>query len=586
MADTSRFLITTSDERSWDTEKPVLFLGEWCRLYNREEAWKQLDAEICPEYGRKKNQQSTDFLSIGSIYEELLVELTEALNQFHGVDHSIRYWGILIGQWLYYFITILFNRWFTIKQAINSFDIDHTYLFNYSADDLIPLDVMDFHYMYRTDEWNNVIYGIIISEMAGIKCEILKSINVEFNDKKIKTRSYKENIKKKIINFIEKSCSKLVKEDDAFIISPFLAFKHHVLLQLAMKQFPMVWHSHLSIRVNKSKINRNLLTLDCGNQHGVERFIRKQVISQMPTIYVEGYGELQDHISNINWPKKPKVIFTSNSFGSDEIFKAWAASKVEEGTPYVVGQHGTYYGMNKYDLSEHLEIETSDRFLTWGWEDGSKKYYPICALTCVGKKDEDYDKNGGLLLVELHAEHRNTPWDSSTHYKNYIKNQFIFVDELKPFISKSTTVRLYGGNTQLDWGVTELWQRKKPEIKIDFGSTQVNKIIRKNRLTVFSYNSTGILENLANNIPTIIFFDSDYHAYRDDAKDYINALVNVGIMHENPMSAAKKINEIWGDIHGWWMCAETQEAIKFFCKKYARKINNEIFEIKRALIQI
>lgn len=39
--ETGRYLITTADERTWKFDRPVLFLGEWCRLYDRRHVWQQ-----------------------------------------------------------------------------------------------------------------------------------------------------------------------------------------------------------------------------------------------------------------------------------------------------------------------------------------------------------------------------------------------------------------------------------------------------------------------------------------------------------------------------------------------------------------
>ena len=39
-----RHLITTALERTWPKEKTsVLFLGEWCKKYNRRNEWKKYD---------------------------------------------------------------------------------------------------------------------------------------------------------------------------------------------------------------------------------------------------------------------------------------------------------------------------------------------------------------------------------------------------------------------------------------------------------------------------------------------------------------------------------------------------------------
>jgi len=54
-----RFLVTTADERTWPKDRPILFLGEWCRLYNRRHVWSKLDAIVADPYGveiEKKNR--------------------------------------------------------------------------------------------------------------------------------------------------------------------------------------------------------------------------------------------------------------------------------------------------------------------------------------------------------------------------------------------------------------------------------------------------------------------------------------------------------------------------------------------------
>ena len=47
-----------------------------------------------------------------------------AQNEIHNVDHSLRYWRILIGPWLGYFIHILFDRWIMLKRAITEYEIE------------------------------------------------------------------------------------------------------------------------------------------------------------------------------------------------------------------------------------------------------------------------------------------------------------------------------------------------------------------------------------------------------------------------------------------------------------------------------
>src|SRR4051794_24293848 len=95
-----RYLITTADERSWKFDRPVLFLGEWCRLYKRRHVWSGMDAIVAEPYGLDPRQKIRDVAYIEELSSRLLSELTTALNECHGTQHSERYWNIVLGHWL------------------------------------------------------------------------------------------------------------------------------------------------------------------------------------------------------------------------------------------------------------------------------------------------------------------------------------------------------------------------------------------------------------------------------------------------------------------------------------------------------
>ena len=56
------------------------------------------------------------------------------------------------------------------------------------------------------------------------------------------------------------------------------------------------------------------------------------------------------------------------AFSADDVFKAWAGEKVEQGSPLVIGQHGGHYGVGRCSFPEDHEIAISDCYLTWGWD--------------------------------------------------------------------------------------------------------------------------------------------------------------------------------------------------------------------------
>ena len=56
MTSQKRYLITTADENTWKFDRPVIFLGEWCRLYNRKHIWGGMDALVAEPYGLKPSK--------------------------------------------------------------------------------------------------------------------------------------------------------------------------------------------------------------------------------------------------------------------------------------------------------------------------------------------------------------------------------------------------------------------------------------------------------------------------------------------------------------------------------------------------
>jgi hypothetical protein len=59
----SRYLITTADERTWKFDRPVIFLGEWCRIYDRKHIWQGMDAIVAAPYGLTQSKKDADYAS-------------------------------------------------------------------------------------------------------------------------------------------------------------------------------------------------------------------------------------------------------------------------------------------------------------------------------------------------------------------------------------------------------------------------------------------------------------------------------------------------------------------------------------------
>ena len=110
-------LVTTALEETWGTDEEILFLGEWCKLYDRKEIWQKREHTTLPFSWENRDQMYLDVEYLRELYERILPKLSAKLNEIHCTDHSVRYWRIFVGIWLGYFIQILFQRWASIDIA-------------------------------------------------------------------------------------------------------------------------------------------------------------------------------------------------------------------------------------------------------------------------------------------------------------------------------------------------------------------------------------------------------------------------------------------------------------------------------------
>ena len=150
--------------------------------------------------------------------------------------------------------------------------------------------------------------------------------------------------------------------------------------QIKNNQIPKLWRS-INVPYTELDINkRNYLKKRINKYSSPNSFdifyniLLERLVYHIPRIYLEGFEELESFCLKLPWPAKPSKIFTSIGFYSDDVFKKWCASKVENGSKLVTFQHGGHYGIGKFDSTEEHQTKISDQFLTWGWSEKNKDF--------------------------------------------------------------------------------------------------------------------------------------------------------------------------------------------------------------------
>ena len=588
-----RILITTSIEETWpkDKTKPILFLGEWCKLYHRKSLWQDLNAKTMTYHWDDRKKLHNDYRSLVNLHDIFLTQLISILNKIHNKNYSDRYWRILIGPWLAFFVQIIFDRWSMLKKAIEEGEVNHCVIIKKNSKDESTNDMSEFCTKFNDDNWNELIYGQLLQRCWSNK------VSIEFIDNGIKPSNNlsweKEIINERTVglkNIIREKVKKLIpifnslfpKDNAYFFISSYLPWLSEFKLQIRLGQFPKFWRTP-NIPNVKTNMNFRQWNLDVKNFKidSFEAVIAELIPQHMPKAYLEGYESLKSISEETPWPTKPKIISTGTLWLSSEVFKIWIAEKTEQGVPLVIIQHGGHFGTSPFSFLEDHQIKISDKWISWGWSDNLRpKIIPIGNLKGFGTSAK-YDRNGKGLLVEYTIPRYSYYLYAVVmggQFLDYVEEQKVFLNSLPVAIRNKILVRV--NKVDYGWDLGKRFKDFAPEASVDMGHQDIRQLIKKSRVYISTYNATTYLEAMSWNIPTIIFWNENHWELKKDVHPYFDLLKSVSIFHGSPESAANHLAEIWDNIDAWWFSESVQDARLIFCNQFAKNPNNALKELE------
>ena len=584
-----RFLVVTADEQTWKFDRPLIFLNDGCRKYNREKIWGELDAIIAKPYPPDKKTIDRDLEIVRELELKLFPKICQILNEFHSTQNSERFWRIVLGHWFHHCVSLLVKRIHTLENVFDSYQISGITTYNLESQDLTAKQYYP-HWIFLqgSSQWNNAIYLKILEELDRNcrRSEVLFSPDTETFKTQHLEVDLKGNWKSKVFQLLEKSTYHFHRDTDAFLVSTYLPPAELIKISLKMRQLPQFWKTPvLKLESQKNLDLRRQLTFKLHENSDADttttRIIKGLLFDLIPIAYLEGLSEVEVQTLRFNFPKKPKFIFTSNAFLTSDIYKFWIATKAESGTKYFVGQHGNTYLTNR-SVVDTVEEVTSDKFLTWGKAiPNPLEYIPAFVFPNKPKKPLVLNPSGGLLLITCTPVGNLDDWDPELGFIEYLEMNQRFLLSLAPEIRTETTLRLHAGYRHLKFNELERWKEFDSNLKIDEGLSPISPLMARHRIIVHGYDSTGILITLSQNVPTQAFWLNGFDHLRDDVIGDYKMLLDVGIIHVNAESAANHINQTWDEIEKWWKLEEVQRARDIFCGRYAINSKNPSRDLSR-----
>jgi putative transferase (TIGR04331 family) len=565
-------LVPISIEKSFSSIKEILLLGDWCINSYTSAIPKK---NILSYHWTDKNKLDKDVKYIEDLYEKLLPKYTKVLNKYHHTSHSEMFWRIVCGFWLKSFITVAYDRWFMAELAFSSYNIEEIALLDVDSYSLIPKNIVDYGNLCRnSDEWNSYIFHEIFVRLNDLKIH-------KFNIKNTKKTKSKLNILKNIIKsktnrILSRLAFFLSKKNEVIFVDSYLPIKEQWRIENRLNQSPSFFKFNEIIGSNSININRREeLNITYNPKNDFEIFLISIISKQMPISYLEDFKNLIEKFNKFPSYLSVKVVFTANAHLINDQFTIWAAHAKEAGAKLIIGQHGGGTRSLKHDSYLSHEYSICDHYIAWG-EGG--KYHKKNIVLPVNKFSEYIPKStsskNGLLHV-LGFNHKYiTHIDSNltlSKYQNYIKDQKFFIDLIDSKSSKGYKLRANPNSINAGWS---------NEFDI-VGNYSIDnekhfiKSLKNNKLIVATCNQTTFLQSLAMNIPTVVFWNSEYELLEDSVISDYKKLYDIGILFDSPEAAAKHINELWNNIDIWWNAPELQTIRREFCNKYMYTTNNK-----------
>ena len=150
--------LTTIDDFYTDKEDKI-FLGEWC--FDSLENTKNF--KINNYHYKNLEEVFNNSKYCYEVFTKIVPIISSVMNQIHNKEYDTRYWEILLGPWLWFFICVTYDRYLSLSSISKKYEkleviiSDKNYTFDYFIDQytLIQDDFVNY-LIFILDDTNNL----------------------------------------------------------------------------------------------------------------------------------------------------------------------------------------------------------------------------------------------------------------------------------------------------------------------------------------------------------------------------------------------------------------------------------------------
>ncbi|MHB8108772.1 MAG: LIC12162 family transferase [Syntrophorhabdaceae bacterium] len=557
------FLATTAVDEFWDKSRRLVFLGEWCKLYNKGQLWGNISSETVPFQWDSTEKTEKGILYCQGVLGRFYRKVTRVLNEYHGIDKDERFYKLLLGTWPFHFIHQLYDKYSHLKKVREIYPEVDTWCLH-PDQHYIPIDYEDYCNVslnYGDDRYQLQIYSDMIEAMGLLSSR--RMLSTPLVQKKI----YKNKGNKlSISNMCRAITSRLSRDDSVCISAVPLTVREFFSLWARLRSSMYVDNFDMDLEVNmnidikyRSESHRGL------DADEFEMILSSVAIKHIPLLLLEGMKDITGQVlSKVR--KLPTAVLTAQ-LGNNTARNVYLANKYREIRIYGL-QHGGGYGIDKLNSQELYERDVSDLFFVAGWGNGEKTK-SLSNIKFIPRNFSNHKAKDILFCLNdlprfvyrLHF----VPM-ASMYNREYLPDAISFAKKLNN--KKELIIRLYPDPARYGNCTDERIKDELPEIRFDDGKRSFHNALSASRLYVSNYFNTSFLEALAANVPSIVFLNKNIFSFSDEARPYIENLYEVEMLQTSPASAANFVDRIYGDVDSWWQSRSVREARRFFIERY------------------
>jgi len=548
-----------SIDDTFNPQKDIL-MGPWCLLGNEHYLNDYQKLNIIPDPFQTPEELSFHEKITSDFALSYMPKLSDLLNDINKSSYSEKFWRTMAFNWLLHLVVSTWEKQLRVNYILKKYNNDSIKISLIKNN--ISIEFKDTYSFFYDGILKQDYSQWILSRL--LENNLPNSWQIEWNDGENIQSINRNDIKLK--HTIAHSFSRWMPFSRILGIGRFESIIWTFLIRFKKVQKSVETH----IRENKENLNSQIINLNW----------IELINHTLPANY-KNIGPNSSKLKNLS-----KRIYFIGSFPLlDEKLKLKIAKKVEKGVKIITTQHGSHYGTAKvFPIAPYMEYNQY-AFFSWGW-----------------KKQEDYKGNiidlpspflSGLkhtpqedIIIFVSMGSKPMPMRIYAHPQpmqqiDIIHNRLNFLRTIKVEIRKSLLYRPYGYSNKFFEDPGLLLKEEFPDLKILNG--KLHEKLLKCKLLILDHPGTSLNIALAANIPTICLWNPDAWAMCRQAEPYYKDLKKAGILFSNPIKAAKRVNDIFNDVQGWWNQEEIQIARKNWTWQFARTDKNWRWEWIQAI---